>query len=54
MDTINKESLLDFLTGEAFQEYTRNLIEEYDDKEDCLADFAEDFLKFINRVELLQ
>ena len=50
MDTINKESLLDFLTGETFQEYTRNLIEEYDDKEDCIADFAEDFLKAIMNV----
>ena len=50
MDTINKESLLDFLTGETFQEYTRNLIEEYDDKEDCVADFAEDFLKAIMNV----
>lgn len=50
MDTINKESLLDFLTGETFQEYTRNLIEEYDDKEDCVADFAEDFLKAIINV----
>lgn len=50
MDTINKESLLDFLTGETFQEYTRNLIEEYDDKEDCIADFAKDFLKAIMNV----
>lgn len=50
MDTINKESLLDFLTGETFQEYTRNLIEEYNDKEDCLVDFAEDFLKAIMNV----
>ena len=50
MDTINKESLLDFLTGETFQEYTRNLIEEYDDKEDCIAYFAKDFLKAIMNV----
>lgn len=51
MDTINKESLLDFLTGETFQEYTHNLIEEYDDdKEDCLVDFAEEFLKAIMNV----
>ena len=47
---INKESLLDFLTGETFQEYTRNLIEDYDDRENRIVDFAEDILKAIMNV----
>lgn len=47
---IDKESLLDFFTGETFQEYTRNLIEEYDDKENCIVDFAEDIIKAIMNV----
>ena len=44
---INKESILDFLTGETFQEYTRNLIEDYGDKENYIVDFAKDILKAI-------
>ena len=44
---INKESLLDFLTGETFQEYTINLIENYDDRENRIVDFAEDIIKAI-------
>ena len=47
---INKESLLDFLTGETFQEYTRNLIEDYDGRENCIVDFSEDILKAVMNV----
>ena len=47
---IDKESLLEFFTSETFQEYTRNLIEEYDDKENCIVDFAEDIIKAIMNV----
>lgn len=47
---INKESLLDFLTGETFQEYIVNLIENYDDRESRIVDFAEDILKAIMNV----
>ena len=47
---IDKESLLDFFTGETFQEYTRNLIGEYDDREDCIVDFAKDIIKAIMNV----
>ena len=47
---INKESLLDFLTGETFQEYMVNLIENYDDREHRIVDFSEDILKAIMNV----
>lgn len=47
---IDKENLLDFFTGETFQEYTRNLIEEYYDKENCIVDFTEDIIKAIMNV----
>ena len=44
---INKENLLDFLTGETFQEYIRNIIEDCDDRENCIVDFTKDILKAI-------
>ena len=47
---INKENLLDFLTGETFQEYTRNLIEKYDDRENYVVDFTKDILKAVMNV----
>lgn len=47
---INKENLLNFLTGETFQEYTHNLIEKYDDKENYIVDFTEDILKAVMNV----
>lgn len=47
---INKESLLDFLTGETFQKYTRNLIEKYDDRENYVVDFTKDILKAVMNV----
>ena len=47
---INKESLLDFLTEETFQKYTRNLIEKYDDRENYIVDFTKDILKAVMNV----